>query len=91
MRGAGHSRSLSCTGRGSPAFRSTSDGFIPVDKIQRARGLGTIFAAGDITAGSIKQGGLAAHQAERAALAIARMAGLSPPQKFDPATLRGAT
>jgi sulfide:quinone oxidoreductase len=66
-----------------------ADGFIPVDKIQRVRGLGMIFAAGDITAGSIKQGGLAAHQAERAALAIARMAGLSPPQKFDPATLRG--
>ncbi|MCW3016758.1 MAG: hypothetical protein JWO02_3850 [Solirubrobacterales bacterium] len=66
-----------------------ADGFIPVDEIQRVRGLGAIFAAGDVTAGSIKQGGLAAHQAERAAMAIARMAGMSPPQKFDPATLRG--
>jgi sulfide:quinone oxidoreductase len=65
------------------------DGFLTVDATQRVSGLDTIFAAGDATAASIKQGGLAAHQAEVAALEIAELAGRSPVRTNEPATLRG--
>lgn len=46
------------------------DGFVPIDSCCRARGIPDVYAAGDITAGFPKQGGLAAAQADAAASAI---------------------
>ena len=51
------------------------DGFIPIDEHARVAGVPGVYAAGDITAGPIKQGGLAAQQADAAAEAIAAEAG----------------
>jgi len=53
----------------------TRDGFIPVDEHGRVRGLDDVFAAGDITSFPIKQGGIAAQQAEAAASFIAASVG----------------
>ena len=52
-----------------------ADGFIPVDTHGRVTGARDVFAAGDSTAGPIKQGGLAAQQADAAAEMIAAEAG----------------
>jgi sulfide:quinone oxidoreductase len=49
----------------------TLDGFVPVDSHGRVQGLVDVYAAGDITTFPIKQGGIAAQQAEAAAEAIA--------------------
>jgi sulfide:quinone oxidoreductase len=53
----------------------TIDGFVPVDAHARVDGLVDVFAAGDITNYPIKQGGVAAQQADAAAEAIAADAG----------------
>ena len=50
-------------------------GFLQVDADVRAAGVADVFAAGDDTAGPIKQGGLAAQQADAAATRIAWEAG----------------
>jgi sulfide:quinone oxidoreductase len=50
-------------------------GFIPTDDHGRVKGLERVFAAGDATSFPIKQGGLAAQQADGAASAIAALAG----------------
>ena len=50
-------------------------GFIPTDDLGRVKGLERVFAAGDATSFPIKQGGLAAQQADAAATAIAALAG----------------
>jgi len=50
-------------------------GFLEVDQHCRVIGVPDVFAAGDITAGPIKQGGLAAQQADAAAEQIAAEAG----------------
>jgi sulfide:quinone oxidoreductase len=64
-------------------------GFIPVDAFGRVPGLDDIFAAGDVTAFPLKQGGLAAQQADAVAALIAAGAGaLSVPKPFAP-VLRG--
>jgi sulfide:quinone oxidoreductase len=61
------------------------DHFIPVDTSCRVPGLADVYAAGDITTFPIKQGGLAAQQADVAATAIARAAGADIARKtFDP-------
>ncbi len=62
-----------------------ADGFIPVDSHGRAVGLEHVFAAGDVTAFPVKQGGIATQQADAVAEAIAAQAG-SPvePQPFEP-------
>ncbi len=52
-----------------------ADGFIPVDLHCRVIGVRDVFAAGDSTVGRIKQGGLAAQQADAAAEMIAAAAG----------------
>jgi hypothetical protein len=52
-------------------------GFIRADDRGRVDGHADLFAAGDGTTVRIKQGGLAAQQAESVAVAIARRAGLS--------------
>ena len=54
---------------------TNSDGFVPVDRHGRVRGEDRIYAAGDVTTFPIKQGGIAAQQADAAAAAIAAEAG----------------
>jgi sulfide:quinone oxidoreductase len=67
----------------------TFDGFIPVDSHGRVVGLSDVYAAGDVTAFAVKQGGIAAQQADAAAEAIAAAARLAvEPQPFRP-VLRG--
>ena len=67
----------------------TLDGFVPVDAHGRVAGTANLFAAGDITSFPIKQGGLAAQQAQAAAEAIAaRIVSGIEPQPFRP-VLRG--
>jgi sulfide:quinone oxidoreductase len=63
--------------------------FVPVDATFRVQGLGDVFAAGDITTFPVKQGGLAAQQADVAAAEIASAAGAHvDPAPFHP-VLRG--
>ena len=65
------------------------DSFIPVDPTGRVQGLEDVFAVGDITTFPVKQGGLAAQQADVAATEIAAAAGADVVSKsFDP-VLRG--
>jgi sulfide:quinone oxidoreductase len=73
--------------RGIPCGR---DGFIHTDAHGRVTGMDGVFAAGDATAFPVKQGGLAAQQADAIAEAIAASAGASvDPQPFRP-VLRAA-
>ena len=72
--------------RGIPSGR---DGFVHTDAHGRLAGLDGVFAAGDATAFPIKQGGLAAQQADAVAEAIAASVGAAiDPQPFRP-VLRG--
>ena len=67
----------------------TFEGFIPVDLHGRVTGMSDVYAAGDITTFPVKQGGIAAQQAEAAAEAIAAAAGVDvTPRPFRP-VLRG--
>lgn len=67
----------------------TLHGFIPVDSHGRVCGVADVFAAGDITSFTVKQGGVATQQADAAAEAIAAAAGASvTPKAFRP-VLRG--
>jgi sulfide:quinone oxidoreductase len=67
----------------------TFEGFIPVDEHGRVTGLSDVYAAGDITTFPVKQGGIAAQQADAAAEAIAAAAGADvEPRPFRP-VLRG--
>jgi sulfide:quinone oxidoreductase len=67
----------------------TIDGFVPVDPHGRVDGLVDVFAAGDITNFTVKQGGIAAQQADAAAETIAADAGADvAPRPFHP-VLRG--
>ncbi len=54
----------------------TYEGFIPVDVRAQVVGLPDVYAAGDITTFPVKQGGIAAQQADVAAEAIAAKAGI---------------
>jgi sulfide:quinone oxidoreductase len=66
-----------------------ADFFIRTDSHARVDSLADVYAAGEITTFPIKQGGLAAQQADAAAAAIATRAGAPvTPQPFDP-VLRG--
>ena len=51
------------------------EGFTPVDERGRVSGLDDVYAIGDMTSRPLKQGGLAAQQADVAAGAIAAAAG----------------
>ena len=68
--------------------KRNAHGFIPIDMHCRVRGLDRVFAAGDATEFAIKQGGMAAQQADVAAQAIAALAGAplapspSPPRSM---------
>lgn len=66
-----------------------SESFVGVDGYGRAIGADRVFAAGDVTAFPIKQGGIATQQADVAAGLIARECGADvDPEPFDP-VLRG--
>ena len=72
-----------------PGLPHDQHGFIPVDKFGRVSGVEHVFAAGDITAFPLKQGGLAAQQADAVAGTIAALAGaVVTPEPFRP-VLRG--
>jgi sulfide:quinone oxidoreductase len=67
----------------------TVDGFVPVDAHCHVHGIDDVYAAGDITSFTVKQGGIATQQADVAAAAIAAAAGAEvTPQRFRP-VLRG--
>ena len=67
----------------------TFEGFIPVDPHGRVIGMSDVYAAGDITTFTVKQGGIAAQQAEAAAESIAAASGVAiEPRPFRP-VLRG--
>ena len=64
-------------------------GFLPVDDYGRVLGVSGVYAAGDATNFSVKQGGIACQQADAAAEAIAADAGVAiRPTRFAP-VLRG--
>jgi sulfide:quinone oxidoreductase len=66
-----------------------ADGFIPTDGFGRVQGVSHVYAIGDITRFPVKQGGLAAQQADTVAEAIAAEAGADVvPTPFKP-VLRG--
>lgn len=65
------------------------EGFIAVDDHCAVQGMDRVFAAGDVTAFPVKQGGIAAQEADTAAEAIAAAVGCSiEPVAFEP-ILRG--
>jgi sulfide:quinone oxidoreductase len=65
-------------------------GFILTDGLGRVKGLERVFAAGDATSFPIKQGGLAAQQADTAAATIASIAGAAVEQHPPDLLLRAA-
>jgi sulfide:quinone oxidoreductase len=75
-----------------PALRGVpadDRGFIPTDEHGRVRGLDGVYAAGDATTFPVKQGGLAAQQADAVAEAVAAAFGAQlTPRPFRP-VLRG--
>jgi sulfide:quinone oxidoreductase len=72
-----------------PGVPHDSNGFVPTDAHARVRGLHDVYAAGDLTDFPVKQGGLAAQEADAAAEAIAASAGANiVPRPFAP-VLRG--
>jgi sulfide:quinone oxidoreductase len=66
------------------------EGFLPTDLYGRVAGMPDVFAIGDVTSQPIKQGGIAAQQAEVVAHVLAKSAGapIDDPQPHRPA-LRG--
>jgi sulfide:quinone oxidoreductase len=58
-----------------PGLPCDDDGFLPVDDHGRVLGAPGVYAAGDVTARPLKQGGLATQQADAAAATIAAAAG----------------
>ncbi len=64
-------------------------GFIPVDKFGHVSGVEHVFAAGDVTAFPLKQGGLAAQQADAVAEAVAVLAGAATTATAFQPVLRG--
>jgi sulfide:quinone oxidoreductase len=63
-------------GRRIPGLPQDGMGFVAVDEHQRVAGADDVYAAGDITTFPLKQGGLAAQQADAAAEAILAALGL---------------
>lgn len=72
-----------------PWLPSDSDGFVTTDPHGRVRGAPGVYAAGDVTSFPVKQGGIAAQQADAVAESIAAEAGAPvDPVPFKP-VLRG--
>ena len=75
--------------RGSPASPRDAHGFLPTDPFGQVAGEIDVWAAGDATRFPLKQGGIAAQQADAAAESIAARAGATlEPSPFRP-VLRG--
>ena len=76
-------------GRAPMGVPQDADGFIPVDPYGLVQELPDVYAAGDVTASSIKQGGIATQQADAVASVIAARFGAPvEPKEFRP-VLRG--
>ena len=76
-------------GRLIPGLPDAGRGFVRTDQHGRVEGRDNVYAAGDITTFPLKQGGIAAQQADAAAAAIAALAGAPVrPRPFRP-VLRG--
>jgi sulfide:quinone oxidoreductase len=76
-------------GRAPEGVPHDDDGFVPVDAYGQVQGTADVYAAGDVTASSIKQGGIAAQQADAVAAAIAARFGAPvKAERFKP-VLRG--
>jgi sulfide:quinone oxidoreductase len=58
-----------------PVIAGLPAGFLEIDEHARVIGVPDVYAAGDVTAGAVKQGGLATQQADAAAESIAAAAG----------------
>jgi sulfide:quinone oxidoreductase len=72
-----------------PGLPHDQHGFIPIDRHGRVRGLDDVYAAGDVTTFPLKQGGLAAQQADAVAETIVANLGIPlTPRPFRP-VLRG--
>jgi sulfide:quinone oxidoreductase len=72
-------------GPGLSGLPADGGGFLPVDEYGRVRGVERVWAAGDATDVSIKQGGVAAQLADVVALSIAERAGAAvQPTPFAP-------
>jgi sulfide:quinone oxidoreductase len=67
-----------------PGLPQDAHGFLPTSRDGRVEGAERVYAVGDATAGPVKQGGIAAHQADAAAQSIVLAAGLP----VDPTPLR---
>jgi sulfide:quinone oxidoreductase len=73
-----------------PGLPQRNGGFVQTDPRMQVAGLESVWAAGDVTWFPVKQGGLAAQQADAAARSIAALAGARVPiQPFHP-VLRAA-
>jgi sulfide:quinone oxidoreductase len=64
-------------GPGTEGLPTDDEGFVPVDDDGLVDGCRRTWAAGDAVVSPVKFGGLATHQARRAAAAIARLAGVA--------------
>ncbi len=72
-----------------PGLPHDSGGFVPVDGHGRVEDVADVYAAGDVTAFEVKQGGVSVRQAQAVAECIAARAGTSlVPEPFEP-LLRG--
>ena len=71
-----------------PGLPQDRQGFIPVDEPSRVLGVEDVYAAGDAAVSAIKQGGLAAQQADGAVADIARRADGGTPGVPPPPVLR---
>ena len=58
-----------------PGLPTEDDRFVPIDEHCAVAGLRDVYAVGDVTAFPVKQGSVAAHQADAAAAAIAASLG----------------
>jgi sulfide:quinone oxidoreductase len=72
-----------------PGLPSNPEGFLVIDGHARVQGVPDVYAAGDVTAFPIKQGGIACQQADAAAADIARRAGAPVEAKPFTTVLRG--
>ena len=71
-------------GPATPGLPSDAEGFLPTDRSGRVEGVEHVFGAGDATTSPVRQGGIAAHEADVAAQAIALAVGI----QVDPTPLR---
>ncbi len=71
-----------------PGVPCTEDGFIRVDLRARVEGCENVYAAGDAADRPVKQGGLAAQQADHVAAEIAHRAGVQVSVRPEPEVIR---